>query len=183
MIRNISLFICDIQRKVLPNISNKHITQNINLLYQTSYYLPNFKSNHIAIFKPDKLGDLEGIDNVKTNDIYIKENYSMINNRIINDINQNNITDVILTGVETQWCIAQTAIELLNNNIKVHLPYDAVGSQSKFQNDFSYKRLVKLGCIPGTSLGMVSELIKEPNNEFTKWYLEQYKHLIKNSCM
>lgn len=36
---------------------------------------------------------------------------------------------------------------------------------------------------PGTSLGMVSELIKEPNNEFTKWYLEQYKHLIKNSCM
>ena len=40
------------------------------------------------------------------------------------------VTDVILTGIESHVCVLQTTIDLLEQNVNVHIAADCVSSRS-----------------------------------------------------
>ena len=181
--RHFSLFVCDLQRKIIDKTCNKDITKHINFLLQSSHKFKNFNNRHIAKFKPQYFGSIHGLDNdlIDTNNVVTKETYTMLSDNILNNLNDNKITDVVLTGIETQWCITHTSLDLLDNKFKVHIPIDAVSSQSKVQHDIAIQRLISLGCHPCTSLSIVSEMLKGVDEEETKWYVEYYKTIMKDN--
>jgi nicotinamidase-related amidase len=100
----------------------------------------------------------------------------MFSNEIHKSLQNKNINNIILTGVETQWCVSQTAQDLLVNDYKVHIPIDAVSSQNKLENKIAIQRLIKFGAYPCTTHGIICELLQDCNSFEAKWYLEYLKN-------
>lgn len=58
--------------------------------------------------------------------------------------------NVILVGIETHVCVAQTAFDLLEAGLHVYLAVDAVASRGAIDHDAALRRLEKCGAIPTT---------------------------------
>ena len=70
------------------------------------------------------------------------------------------INEVILTGMETQWCINSTVIDLTKNNIKVNVPVDAIGNNLRnSSNKYNLERLRYNGARLCTTNGILCEQI------------------------
>src|SRR5579872_2816333 len=59
--------------------------------------------------------------------------------------------NVVLMGMETHVCIAQTALDLLTAGLHVFLPVDALGSRSTMDHETALRRLEQAGTIPTTA--------------------------------
>ena len=133
----------------------------------------------MAQLKPTKLGPILPLftqNNDSNNyNIITKDKYSMFSNEIHKSLQNENINNIILTGVETQWCVSQTAHDLLVNNYNVHIPIDAVSCQSEFENKIAIQRLIEFGIYPCTTHGIICELLKDSNSSEAKWYLQYLK--------
>jgi hypothetical protein len=57
---------------------------------------------------------------------------------------------VVLAGMETHVCIAQTALDLLDAGFRVFLPVDGVSSRFPIDHDTALRRLERAGVIPTT---------------------------------
>ena len=174
--RKYFLLISDLQTKILPCIKNsKSIVNNTNLLIESTKYLPNINEVYCAQILPEKLGFIT--PKLKLNKdatILTKNKYSIYSHDILTDIKNNNINDILLTGVETPWCIAQTTIDFLEHNINVHIPIDAVGCQDEKENDIALTRLQSLGAHIGTTRGLLAECIPDVTDDSAKWFVKKY---------
>lgn len=57
---------------------------------------------------------------------------------------------VVLTGMETHVCVAQTALDLIDAGLTVFLPVDALGSRHLVDHATAIRRLERAGCVPTT---------------------------------
>lgn len=57
---------------------------------------------------------------------------------------------VVLVGIETHVCIAQTAFDLLENGFNVVLPVDALASRHAVDHATALRRLERAGAVPAT---------------------------------
>jgi nicotinamidase-related amidase len=57
---------------------------------------------------------------------------------------------VVLAGIETHVCIAQTALDLLEVGFRVFLPVDGVSSRFPIDHDTAIRRLERVGVVPTT---------------------------------
>lgn len=71
------------------------------------------------------------------------------------------VTAVILVGMEAHVCVQQTALDLLFQGFKVHVPADAVVSRHKIDWRFALERMRHAGAIITTSQAMIFELLVE----------------------
>eukprot|EP01111_Echinosteliopsis_oligospora_P001355 TRINITY_DN1205_c0_g1_i1.p1 TRINITY_DN1205_c0_g1~~TRINITY_DN1205_c0_g1_i1.p1 ORF type:complete len:226 (+),score=34.09 TRINITY_DN1205_c0_g1_i1:111-788(+) len=55
------------------------------------------------------------------------------------------LKSVLITGMETHVCVLQTALDLIQDGVEVHILTDAVGSISKFHKKIGVKRLEQSG--------------------------------------
>lgn len=67
---------------------------------------------------------------------------------------------VVLTGIETHVCIAQTAFELLELGYEVLLPVDAVSSRHRADHNTAIARLTQAGVIPTTTEALLFEWLE-----------------------
>ena len=51
----------------------------------------------------------------------------------------------VVCGIETQVCILQTCLDLMESGIEVHLALDALGSRSAFEKEIALRRLESEG--------------------------------------
>src|SRR5262245_31993773 len=58
--------------------------------------------------------------------------------------------DVILVGMETHVCVAQTAMDLLHAGLHVFLPVDALATRAALDHDTALRRLEQAGAVPTT---------------------------------
>ena len=70
------------------------------------------------------------------------------------------IRHVTLVGIETQVCVAQTAIELLRLGFRVQVPADAVGSRHLIDWEFALRRLEHAGAVVSTTEAVLFEWIE-----------------------
>lgn len=70
-------------------------------------------------------------------------------------------TAVVLCGLETHVCIAQTALDLLARGLQVFLPVDAVASRHALDHDTALRRLECGGAIPTTAEAIVFEWLRD----------------------
>ena len=68
---------------------------------------------------------------------------------------------VLLIGMETQICIAQTCHELLAQNYEVYLLVDAITSLRSWERTVALRRLEKEGAVLTTYESSVFDLLKE----------------------
>ena len=184
MFRNISVLICDIQTNTLKNLYNSNkILQNINVLIESKKHLFPIKSIIAAQLCSEKLGTIDTSLDLKNIDIiYDKTSYSMVNTFLLDKLKENKINEVVLTGMEIQWCINKTLIDLTNNGYKVHIPIDAVGNKMcLIDNKYNIERLKTNGANLCTTDGFIAELLDDFNNPESKWYVSHLKNKLKNT--
>lgn len=74
-------------------------------------------------------------------------------------LNETGKTTVILCGIETHVCVAQTALHLLELGYDVFLVEDAVSSRDKNDKKCAIKRMVQAGARPVTVEAVLFELL------------------------
>jgi hypothetical protein len=179
MLRNISILICDLQKNTLKNLYNSNqIIQNINVLIESRKYLLPIKSVIAAQLCSEKLGTLDKSLDLKNIDIiYEKTSYSMANNFLLEKLKEKKINEVVLTGMEIQWCINKTVIDLTNQGYKVHIPIDAVGNKMCLEsNKYNIERLKTNGANLCTIDSFITELLDDFHKPESKWYVSHLKN-------
>lgn len=64
---------------------------------------------------------------------------------------------IVLCGLETHVCVAQTALDLLAEGYAVFLAVDAISSRHAIDRDVALRRLVAAGAVPTTSEAVLFE--------------------------
>ena len=65
----------------------------------------------------------------------------------------------IVCGIETHVCVSQTVHDLLDRNIEVHVPADAVGSRHAIDYERGLERLERAGAVVSTVEAALFELL------------------------
>lgn len=68
---------------------------------------------------------------------------------------------VLLCGVETHICVAQTALDLAEQGFQVHVAADAVSSRSLEKHKLGMERIRDSAVLPCAAEGAVYELLRE----------------------
>ncbi len=66
---------------------------------------------------------------------------------------------VVVCGIETHVCVSQTAHDLLQRGIEVHVPADAVGSRHEHDYRWGLERLDRAGAVVTTVEAVLFELL------------------------
>jgi len=74
-------------------------------------------------------------------------------------LNESSKTSIILCGIETHVCVAQTALTLLELGYDVFLVEDAVSSRNKTDKKTAIKRMEQAGARPVTVEAVLFELL------------------------
>jgi nicotinamidase-related amidase len=67
------------------------------------------------------------------------------------------IKKILVVGIETHVCIAQTALDLLAAGLGVYVAADAVGSRSPFDRDIALRRMETAGAVVTTTEAVLFE--------------------------
>ena len=67
--------------------------------------------------------------------------------------------DVVLVGMETHVCVAQTALDLLHAGLHVHLVVDALAARHAVDHDTALRRLERAGAVPTTAEAVAFEWV------------------------
>jgi nicotinamidase-related amidase len=65
--------------------------------------------------------------------------------------------NVVLVGMETHVCVAQTALDLLQAGLHVFLPVDALAARGAIDHDTALRRLEQAGAVPTTTEAVAFE--------------------------
>lgn len=177
--RRTALFICDLQTKTVDKLYYKiDILKNVNKLLYMKPYIPQFEKCVVSLFIPEKLGVLdkrvhhtEHIDKIVS-----KTTYSMMTKDVAEYVHSNKITDIILSGMEIQWCIKRTVDDLRECNVNVHIPVDAIGNAlSHKENKFNVKHLQHKNVQFGTTDSIICSYLNYHDDEASKKYLHYIK--------
>ncbi len=80
--------------------------------------------------------------------------------KFIDKLNALKATDVILCGIEAHVCIYQTAMDLLDRDLNVHLIADAVSSRTAPNRQIAIRRLTAEGASLSCTEMILFELLK-----------------------
>lgn len=173
-----ALLICDLQTKTVANLYyRKHVIDNVNKLLYMKQYSPYIQTCVAAQFIPDKLGTIhDSLDKENIDVVYNKDTYSMLNSDLSRHLEDTQIEDIILTGMETQWCINSTLIDLTNLNYTVYIPVDAIGNNlNKEENTFNIESLRNNKARLITTDGIICQNLVSANDVASKQYIELIK--------
>lgn len=75
---------------------------------------------------------------------------------------------VVLCGLETHVCIAQTALDLLARGLRVAIAVDAVASRHSIDHETGLRRLEAAGAVPTTSEAILFEWMRDASHPHFK---------------
>jgi nicotinamidase-related amidase len=67
-------------------------------------------------------------------------------------------TQILVTGIETHVCVAQTVLDLLAAGFQVHVPHDAVNSRRPADKEWALRRMARAGAVITTTESALFEL-------------------------
>lgn len=79
---------------------------------------------------------------------------------LMNVLQEKNIQQVAVVGIETHVCVLQTALDLLANQYQVHVVRDAVSSRHELDHQTALQRLQQEGAIITTAEAVLFELMQ-----------------------
>jgi len=85
------------------------------------------------------------------------------------------IKNLVIVGIETHVCVAQSALDLLANGFEVHVCTDAVGSRNPGDHETALRRLENSGVIPTTVEAVLFEWCENANHDSFKTISQSIK--------
>jgi nicotinamidase-related amidase len=73
--------------------------------------------------------------------------------------------NVVLVGMETHVCIAQTVLDLLTAGLHVFLPVDALASRFAIDHETALRRLEQSGAVPTTAEAIAFEWVADASHQ------------------
>ncbi|XP_071851387.1 isochorismatase domain-containing protein 2-like [Apostichopus japonicus] len=173
------LFLCDMQEKFRPMI--KHYPQIIEV---SSRMLKAARILQIPVVTteqyPKGLGltvpEL-GVDREK-DEIHAKTCFSMLVPKVEKKLDQGGFKSVIICGIETQACIQNTTLDLLERGLDVHVIADGCSSRSMLDRMYAFDRMKQSGAFITTSEAMILQLV----GDFAHPNFKECQKLIKDSA-
>ncbi|XP_038217665.1 isochorismatase domain-containing protein 1-like [Zerene cesonia] len=161
-----AFLLCDIQETFRPHV--KHFGEVVRVANKMMEASKHFKIPvYISEQYPKGLGHTTKDINVEDAAlVYEKTKFSMytpeLQERLKKDVPD--LSSVVLFGIEAHVCIEQTVIDLLNENLAVHVLADGVSSRSLMDRQLALQRLQSIGCFVGTSENVLFKLLRDKSN-------------------
>lgn len=157
-----SLVVVDVQGKLAQIMQDKEILfKNVQILIKSAKIL------NIPILWcqqcPDSLGQTvpEIGKLLSENDPINKSSFSCCGDDQFNEkLSELNVNQVLICGIETHVCIYQTAIDLINRGLTVHVIADAVSSRTSENKQIALSRLAAEGVRICSTEMVLFELLK-----------------------
>ena len=156
-----ALLIIDIQEKILAVMQNPEM-----VVANTIKLIKGFKVLRLPIFYteqyPKGLGstaiqianELEGLTPIQ------KMSFSCFGaDDLFKRLSDNNVSQVVVAGIESHVCVQQTVLDLLANNLQVNLAADAVSSRKEIDYKMALERMRNNGAEITTSEAVLFELL------------------------
>jgi len=125
---------------------------------------------------PKGLGPtVSDLDITHAHRIISKTKFSMMVPDVITVLDEKPISICILLGIEAHVCVEQTAIDLLERGMFVHIVADATSSRTQEDRLLAFQRLQQMGCFITTSECVIFKLLGD--KEHPKFNL--VKNLVK----
>ena len=156
-----ALLIIDVQEKIIRAIFNKEsITKNIKKLIDAYQILE--ENIFVSEQNPCKLGATipqllpkNGFKKIE------KMEFSLANiKEFLKELKNQEITNLIVCGIETHICIQQTVLGCLQKGFEVILISDAMGSRNMLDHEIALQRMIQKGAILTTTESIIFELCK-----------------------
>jgi nicotinamidase-related amidase len=156
-----ALLIIDIQEKILPVMNNPN-----QVIENALKLIKGFKVLNIPIFYTEQypkglgstsealLTELQGLSPIQ------KMSFSCYSaGNFFTRLIDNNVSQVVIAGIESHVCVQQTVLDLLANNFQVNVAADAVSSRNDFDYKISLDRMKVHGAEVTTSEAILFELL------------------------
>ena len=161
-----ALLIIDIQGKIISPIFNKDlIIKNIKKLINAYQIL---EENIIVSEQcPLKLGGTipELLPKAEFKKIEKMEFSLTKKKEFLKELENKQITNLIVCGIETHICIQQTVLDCLQKGFEVILISNAMSSRNRVDHEIALQRMVQKGAILTTTESIIFELCKTANRE------------------
>lgn len=183
MWRRTALLICDLQTKVMPHIKNPdRIIKNTQTLIAANKAYRNQHSSEcppvlVAELIPKKLGMTipeisEPVRHLRFNNDFVeKATYSIFSKKIAEILREQEVNKIVISGVQTEWCVARTALDFRDDGFEVVVASDAVGSTDDFEHRSSLDRLWKERIGITTTHGFIVNSLFHVEHPLSKWYV------------
>lgn len=164
---NTCLVVIDFQEKLLPAVNNKDNVLNAAVKaakIANALNLPVVVTEQV----PDKIGstvkDIKDI--IKSDEIITKTDFSCFGENSFSDrLNELEIDNVIICGIEAHVCVLQTALDASSIGYNVFILSDAVGSRKDIDLHAALERLKSYNCEIVTVEMMAFEFLKTASNK------------------
>jgi len=172
-----ALVIIDIQEKLFPYVKDQIILQrNVSKLAETAKLLdvPVIVTEHY----PKGLGrTIPSVANlVKEAKKIEKTSFGCCGDEKFNKaVKKTDRKQIIICGVETHICVAQTAMGLKNGGYDVYLSGDAVSSRNETDAETAIERMRGEGIIISTTEALMYELMRDASDPLFKEFLKIVK--------
>ena len=176
--RRTALLVCDLQTKTINRLFHKtSVLYNVNkLLHMRKYLKEQIPLCAISEFIPHKLGKTDSsISTANVDTCFIKNTYSMANYILLDSLQKHKIEDIIITGMETQWCIASSVYDLARLKYNIYLPEDAIGnSRNNAENIYTLQYLQQYANVLTTD-ALICKFLVQYDDDASKQYLQFLK--------
>lgn len=153
-----ALLVIDVQDKLIQAIDKKEIIlSSIKKLIAASNILQFNK--FFTEQNPMRLGSTINllVENESIHP-YSKMDFSCTAcDELMRTLENKNIKNLVLCGIESHICVQQTAIDLIRRGYIVFIVIDAIGSRKAIDNDAAIRRLEMSGAIATTSESIIFE--------------------------
>lgn len=156
-----ALLIIDIQEKILAVVKNHE-----QVIKSALQLIKGFKILNIPIFYTEQypkglgptsaslLKELEGLSPVQ------KTSFSCIGaGNLFTRLKDNNVTQVVVAGIEAHVCVQQTVLDLIASGFQVDVAADATSSRSENDFKFAVDRMRTNGAEVTTTEAILFELL------------------------
>ncbi|XP_795064.1 isochorismatase domain-containing protein 2 [Strongylocentrotus purpuratus] len=162
VLRNSSLFLCDMQEKFRPMIKYfPEIVEVSSRLFRAARILdiPVIVTEQYPKGLGPTVKEL-GINRDEVN-IYPKTCFTMVLPEVEEKLKENDTKTVVLCGIETQVCVQQTTLDLLEKGYEVHVVADACSSRTMVDRMYAIERLRDCGAFITTSEAIILQMVKD----------------------
>lgn len=155
-----ALILIDIQEKILDVMQHKEQVINNSLKL-----IKGFKVLNMPIFFTEQypkglgptaqklLAELEGLNPIQ------KMSFSCFGaSGFFERLKDNNISQVVIAGIESHVCVQQTVFDLLANEFQVNVAADALSSRNEIDYNFALSRMQSHGAEMTTTESILFEL-------------------------
>ncbi|MPC32713.1 isochorismatase domain-containing protein 2-like [Portunus trituberculatus] len=154
--QNTCLFLCDLQEKFRNSI--QYFPQIVEV---SGRLLKAFSLLELPVVAteqyPKGLGNTVAELSIAEHNVPVfdKTKFSMCLPPIQNIIKDKEVKSVVLCGIEAHVCVQQTALDLLESGIEVHVVVDACSSRSMTDRMYAFERLRDSGVFLTTSESVI----------------------------